>query len=255
MTKIFTKRNLNLLYELTISSFKLRNEGSILGLLWYLLNPLLTLIVLYVVFSKNIGGSIPNFTFYVLIGIIQWNFFSFSTHDGMISLERYKDLIKKTNFPRELLVVSSVLTLFIAHLIEWSLLLIILTYFLGLSFNLFLLPLILILQIILSLILSFILAGLFSYYKDVQNIWRTLLFIGWFLTPIFYLKEIIPAPFYFINYINPITHILNFTRIILLEKTMPDLFLLLFIYLIFIFLLAISYKIFKKLVVNVAERL
>ena len=255
MDELLNKKNLNLLKELTLSNFKLRNEGSVLGIFWYLLNPLLMLIVLYFIFSKNIGSSIQNYAFYVLIGVIQWNFFSSSTSDGMLSFERYKELVKKVNFPRELLVISSVFNIFLSHLIEWGLLLILLIFISGITYNLIFLPIILLLELILSLTLSLILSVAISYYRDIEGIWKNVLFVGWFLTPIFYAKEIIPNKFSFINIINPLTHIITFARTISINNKQIDLLILSFIFLCLIILFILSYIIFKKLVINVAERI
>lgn len=255
MTDLFKKKNLNLLREIIFSNFKLRNEGSFFGIFWYLLNPILMLGVLYLIFSKNIGASIENFAIYVLIGIIQWNFLSSSTIDGMLSLEKYSELIKKVNFPRELLVIGSVLNLFLSHIIEWFLVIILIAFLVGLSYNILLFPFILLTQLVLSLMISFFLSAFFSYYKDIQNLWKLFLFIAWFLTPIFYLSSMIPERFSFINSINPMTQIISFTRHVFLNKSSPELIPFIITFLILFILLLISYFVFKKMIINIAERI
>jgi ABC-type polysaccharide/polyol phosphate export permease len=251
---LWSKENINLLKELTISNFKLRNEGSILGVLWYLINPLLMLIVLYLVFSKSIGSGIENYALYVLIGVIQWNFFSSSTIEGMLSIETYALMIRKVNFPKEILVISAVCNIFLSHLIEWIIFLIFLGVIMGFSKAIILLPLIIIVQIILSIAVALLLGVLLSYYRDIKNIWRNLLLVCWFLTPIFYLKEMVPKELIFINNVNPMTWIINFSRTILLEGKISNLWNIIILLILVSTLLGISFFVFKKLAVNMAER-
>jgi len=66
----------NLSITLAKMEFKLRNEGSYLGLFWYFLNPLFTFILLNFIFSAKFGQDIAFYSLYLLLGIIMFNFFS-----------------------------------------------------------------------------------------------------------------------------------------------------------------------------------
>ena len=252
---LFCRKNINLLKELTISNFKLRNEGSILGILWYLINPLLMLTVLYVVFSKSVGSSIEHYAFYVLIGVIQWNFFSASTTDAMYSIESYSIMIRKVPFRKELLILGVVTNIFLSHLIEWVLMLTLIIIILGISNAFILLPIIILMQLMLSITISLTLGIIITYYRDIKNIWRNIIFIAWFLTPIFYLKSAIPKSFSFINSINPMTWIISFTRTILIDKAFPTLSETIIIFVSLAILLIICLIIFRKFSINMAERI
>ncbi|MBD3260723.1 MAG: ABC transporter permease, partial [Candidatus Altiarchaeales archaeon] len=76
---MISKKKFKRLWGLSLSiaeaEFKLRNEGSYLGILWYLLEPLLMFILLLFVFSKSLGQDIPHYPLYLLVGIIVFNFF------------------------------------------------------------------------------------------------------------------------------------------------------------------------------------
>ena len=67
------KRFWDLSFYLAKSGFKLRNEGSYLGIIWYLLNPILFFCLLFVVFSQSLGSEIENYAIYLFIGIIIFN--------------------------------------------------------------------------------------------------------------------------------------------------------------------------------------
>src|SRR4030042_3140482 len=90
---------LDLSLEIAKSSFKLRNEGSYLGIFWYLLNPLLLFLLLLLVFSDRLGNSIPSYPLYLLLGIVIFNFFQQATTESTkIIVRDYGELIKSINF-------------------------------------------------------------------------------------------------------------------------------------------------------------
>ena len=82
---LFSKRNMVLLRELTVTDFKLRYQQSALGYLWSILKPLMLFAVMYVVFALFLamGGDIPNYPVYLLTGISFWTFFSEATTQGL----------------------------------------------------------------------------------------------------------------------------------------------------------------------------
>ncbi len=98
--KTLSGKYLNLIKEQTIAEFKLRDQDSILGYAWTLLHPIFTFIILYSVFSKWAGQHMENFAAYLLIGIVQWNFFSEATSISLSVLLRKSNLIKNVNFCR-----------------------------------------------------------------------------------------------------------------------------------------------------------
>src|SRR5215213_6705832 len=108
MKRFFSKQNRALLAELVRTDFKLRYQGSVLGYAWSLLRPLLLFVILYVVFVKflKLGGDIPHFPVYLLLGIILWNFFVEMTMQSLGSIVGRGDLIRKVKIPRWMIVLS-----------------------------------------------------------------------------------------------------------------------------------------------------
>ena len=111
---------LELLWSLTWTDFKLRDQGSVLGFLWTLLHPALIFTVLYLLFTKWMGRLVDGFAAYLLIGIVQYQFFEKSTSYALTSLRRKTLLVRNFKFPREILVFASVGSVFISYLLEMA---------------------------------------------------------------------------------------------------------------------------------------
>ena len=95
------KEFLHLSLEIAKAQFKLRNEGSYLGVLWYLLNPILMFLLLLFLFSQRLGGDIPYYPLYLLLGIIMYNFFQQVTSFSLGSMKDNREIMKSINFSRE----------------------------------------------------------------------------------------------------------------------------------------------------------
>jgi ABC-type polysaccharide/polyol phosphate export permease len=148
--RAFDKKYLNLLREIIISEFKLKDQSSFFGFVWSFLNPLLMLIVLFIFFNARIGGEIKHYPIYLLIGLIQYTHFSNATNSAMNVLASMRQLTANTIFPKEILVIGSVISSSIEFFISMTICLLI-AYFSGvrLTWNLLALPLILLLQLLL----------------------------------------------------------------------------------------------------------
>ena len=211
-----------LLKQLVITDFKLRYQGSVLGYAWSLLRPLLLFVILYLVFVKGlkIGGSIPHFPIYLLLGIVIWNFFAEMTSQSLGSIVGRGDLIRKIRIPRWTIVLSSS----ISALINLGLNL--LVVFVFMIFNQvdlmktgLLLPLILIEVYLFSLGLSLFLAAAFVKYRDMSYIWEVVLQAGFYLTPIIYpLSIVTDKSLQKILLLNPLAQSIQDARNVLVTK-------------------------------------
>lgn len=189
MKHIISKKNRTLLAELVRTDFKLRYQGSVLGYAWSLLRPLLIFIILYVVFVRflRIGGDVPHYPVYLLLGIVIWNFFSEMTNQSAASIVSRGDLIRKIKIPRWIIVVSSSLSATINLLLNLVVVgILAVINGVDFSFNLLLLPFSLLQVYIFALGLSFFLAAAFVKYRDINYIWEVILQAGFYLTPIIY---------------------------------------------------------------------
>lgn len=189
MRHIYSKQNRALLSELVRTDFKLRYQGSVLGYAWSLLRPLLLFVILYIVFVKflKLGGSIPHYPVYLLIGIVIWNFFLEMTSQSLGSIVGRGDLIRKIKIPRWMIVFSSSISATINLLL--NLVVIIIFMILNkvdLLATTIWLPLILLEVYIFALGLSLFLSAAFVKYRDINYIWEVILQAGFYVTPILY---------------------------------------------------------------------
>ena len=97
------------LKELVKTDFKLRYQGSFLGVAWSVLKPLMLFCVMYVVFVKflRFTDGTPTFPLVLLLGISLWNFFSEATMMGLNAITGRGDLLRKIDFPKYIVVVSA----------------------------------------------------------------------------------------------------------------------------------------------------
>jgi len=255
--RIFDRKYINIVREITLFVFKSREQGTVLGFVWTLLHPFLMLIILYMLFSKRLGRGIEHYEIYLLIGIIQWNFLSIGTNEGLKSIMKNRSILRNIYLPRTAIVVSSVLAVFISFLIELLVLggFIVFSGLAGSPALLFL-PFVILIQLLLVISISLVLSCLNIYFKDTAYIWNIVLKIGFFVTPVFYsIPMFISKAKMTAYFLNPMTQLMIFMRQIILFKTPPPLLNVLIVFLAVLIFLALSYSVFKKLEDGVIERL
>lgn len=184
-----------LLRELVKTDFKLRYQGSMLGMVWSVLKPLMLFAVMYVVFVRflRFGAGIPHFAVSLLLAQTLWSFFQESTSQGMRAIVDRGDLLRKINFPRYIVVISSTVSAFINLLISLVVVLIFMIIN-GVEFRLTILlfPLIVVELYIFALAIAFLLSTLYVKFRDIGHIWDVVMQIWFYITPIIYpLSQII----------------------------------------------------------------
>jgi len=210
-------------FQIAKAEFKLKNEGSYLGIFWYLLSPLLTFIILFLVFSDRLGGGIPNYAGYLLIGVIIFNFFIRITKENAKVILVNALLIKSVNFPRESLIIANLFNAVVSHLIEIVLFSFILAFFFGTNITGFLFyPLILIPLVIFAIGISFFLSAMTIYVNDLDNIWAFVTTLIWLGTPIFY-EVGGQTKLLAVNLFNPLFYFITLAREVILYQRLPEL--------------------------------
>jgi ABC-2 type transport system permease protein len=101
-------RSRELLRFLVRKDIRVKYKNSILGLLWSLLNPALTLVVYYVVFTVVLKNGVPLFALYLFSGLLVWNLFSTTMLGATGAVVANGGIVKKVAFPREILALSTV---------------------------------------------------------------------------------------------------------------------------------------------------
>ena len=175
--------------QLVVTDFKLRYQGSALGVLWSVLKPLFLFAILYVVFDQflKLGRDIEHFPVYLLLGIVLWTFFLESTVQGMQSIVARGDLIRKINFPKSIIIISATVSALInlgINLLVVAVFMIINQVSFGWS-SLWIIPVVAELYI-LALAIAFLLASVNVKYRDFGYLWEIFLQALFYATPIIY---------------------------------------------------------------------
>lgn len=184
-----------LLKELVKTDFKLRYQGSMLGMAWSVLRPLMLFAVMYVVFVRflRFGAGIPHFAVSLLLAQTLWSFFQEATSQGMRAIVDRGDLLRKINFPKYIVVISSTVSAFINLLISLAVVFIFMIIN-GVEFRwtVILFPLLIIELYVFALAIAFLLSTLYVKFRDIGHIWDVIMQIWFYLTPIIYpLSQII----------------------------------------------------------------
>lgn len=174
---------------MVISDFKLRYQGSALGYIWSLLRPLFMFVILYTVFVRflKIGGNIPHYPVYLLVGIVLWNFFTEITNSGVTAIVSQSELIRKLNFPKYVIILSSA----VSALINLGLNLIVISIFMyfnkvEIGSGIIFVPLLLVELFLFAIAVAFILGALYVRLRDINYIWEVFAQAMFYATPIIY---------------------------------------------------------------------
>jgi lipopolysaccharide transport system permease protein len=225
-----------LIKKLAITDLKVRYKNSVLGIFWSLLQPLLTFIVLLIVFTGLMSNNpIENYPLFLLLGIIGWGFFDKATAFSLVSIVGKPQLVKKIYFPREVLVISSCLTALMMSLIEFVVFGVfvlgfdLLHHFIGYgtayiipTWLLLVFPVILLIEFVLALGVSLAISSLNVIWRDIQWAWPVVMQAGFFLTPIMYSMDTLKGiPQSWILKLNPMADILDSMRYVLINRNAP----------------------------------
>jgi ABC-2 type transport system permease protein len=201
--------------QMAITDFKLKYQGSVLGYLWSLAKPMAVFTILYLVFTVfiKIGGNVPHYALYLLLGIVLWSYFADSTGVAMVSIVERGELIRKVYFPRIVIPVATSVTSLLTLLLN----LIVIAIFIAFS-GIALAPsallfFVLLLELyVLALGCSLLLAALFVRFRDFRHIWELGLQVMFYATPIIYPLSFVPHRIGKVLALNPMAQIVEDAR-------------------------------------------
>ena len=209
-----------LLRELVKTDFKLRYQGSMLGMAWSVLKPLMLFAVMYVVFVRflRFGAGIPHFAVSLLLAQTLWAFFQEATSQGMQAIVGRGDLLRKLRFPKYIVVVSSTVSALINLVISLFVVLIFMIVN-GVEFRptILLFPLVVVELYIFALGIAFLLSTMFVRFRDIGHIWDVIMQAWFYATPIIYpLTQLINVGWLsvakLVLMLNPIAQIIQDSR-------------------------------------------
>ena len=222
-------RSWELVYFLAWRDVKVRYKQTAIGVVWAVLQPLATMLIFTLLFSRlsgmpSDGLPYPIFSFAALL---PWTFFSQAISRSGSSLVNNAALVTKVYFPRLAIPVAAVLAPIVDFVVTFAILLVMMAYYrISPGWPLLTLPLFLLMSAVTALAVSLWLSALCVRYRDVAVVIPFLLQVWQFLSPIAYPASVVPERWRLLYSLNPIAGVIEGFRWALLGTAMPDLRLL-----------------------------
>ena len=198
-----------LLVGLVRKDLKVKYQGSVLGFLWSLANPLLLLVVYTFVFQVVLKSGIPQFGFYLLSGLLVWNMFAGAVGTSTAAVVGNSGLVKKVRFPLSVLPLSQVGFALVHFVLQLFVLLVVMAVTGNTEFagpNLLLAVPAIAVALLFTVAVSFLVAGLNVRYRDTQHVVEVVLMAGFWINPIVYSVSLVKTELgdlYWAYFLNP----------------------------------------------------
>lgn len=210
-----------LVFQMIRRDILTRYKRSVLGIVWTMLNPLGTTIVLAIVFSQVFGAT-HSYAGYVLSGLIPWTFFAQTTNACMAGIIWGNSLIKRIYLPKTVFSVSAIgVGLVNLSLSILPLLLVMLVSKIPFRLSLLLIPIPILFLAMFSLGLGLVLSTLAAQFADVVDMYQIILTAWMYLSPIIYQENMLPARYVGFIRANPMYYMINFFRAFIYEGRIP----------------------------------
>lgn len=222
-------QRLDLIFSLARRELAARYKGSVLGIVWALLTPIVMIAIFTFIFAGifgarfGAGGTAWDYALYLFCGLLPWTAFQEAVQLSSTTIVSHANLVKRVVFPLETLPIAQVLST-LANQLFGTLALVVAAVIIRQQFHstLLWLPVLLIPQLVATLGAAWFIASLGVFLRDIVQGVALVLMAWMYLTPIIYPESIVPEKFRaFIN-ANPFTPLIRSYRRIILEGTQPD---------------------------------
>lgn len=219
--------NRHMLFQMVLREIKGRFAGSIGGMFWNFVHPLLLLavyiFVFIYIFKLRVGsnGGAGTSALYITAGLFPWMIFAEGLLRGTSSLIENASLIKKTAFPVEILTSKAVIAPFVGNGAAILLLALYRIFFSGATVIIPALPLLIIIQAIFTVGIAFLAAAATVFYRDVMQIVQVAVNFWIYLTPIFYPTSMLPKWVGTLMYLNPLYPLMDTYQSLFVLGTLP----------------------------------
>ena len=233
--------------ELVKRDFKKKYKRTILGMAWSVISPLLTLLVMSLVFTQFFGRRTQHYIIYLFCGNLVFSYFNESTTQGMTSLLGNAGIFTKVNVPKYLFLLSKNTQ----TLINFGLTLCVFFIFCIIDKITFTWKFIFLFYPIIMLVLfnvgiGLILSALFVFFRDIQYLWSVFTMLLMYLSAIFYTIDSYSEKIRNLFLLNPIYLFIRYFRKIVIEATIPSLWFHLLILADVIIAVGIGCLVYKK---------
>lgn len=213
-----------LLWGMTEKELRARYKHTIFGFVWLVANPLLQMFIIGYIFPLFVKEPLTNYHYYLLTGLLAWNFFSLSLAKTTPSIMNERSLIKKSIFPRAVIPMSILLSNLINYVVAFALFLIplaLLNHFSPMAPLYFLFGFLMLTMFTAGL--SLLTSALNVRFRDINFLVQALLIVWFYATPIIYSLSQIPKHLLWIWRLNPLTSSIQFMQYALVGSSPPGL--------------------------------
>lgn len=217
------QRNKFLFEELVKRDFKQKYKRTVLGMGWSILSPLLSLLVMRLVFTQFFGRDMPHYTTYLFAGNLMFAYFKEATTGGMSALMENKNIFTKINVPKYLFL----LTKNVSAVFNFILTLLVFFFFVWLDGVAFTWKFVLLLypvfcMLVLNIGVGLILSALFVFFRDIQYLYSVFVQMLMYVSAIFYTVDAYPANVQNLFLLNPVYVAIKYVRMIVIDSVIPS---------------------------------
>lgn len=208
--------------ELTAREIKRKYSRSVLGIVWSVLNPLLSMAIISLIFSQIFRRSIVNFPIYYLSGSILWQLFTGATNAAMTTFVDNKPMLIKVKLPMQIFVLARVYTALVN--LEYSLVAYVIMLFVfqvNLQWTMLFIPIIVVFLLLFALGISYMLATAYVYFGDVKHLYSVFLTLLMYCSALFYPVDQLSGIMYTIVTNNPIFNYIDALRKVVMLGELP----------------------------------
>ena len=210
--------------ELVKRDFKQKYKRTVLGMGWSVLSPLLTLLVMRLVFTNFFGRNMEHYTTYLFAGNLMFSYFKESTNGGMQSLMWNAHIFTKINVPKYMFLFSKS----VSAVINFGLTLLVFFVFVaidGVPFGSSMLAIIypIITQTMFNVGVGLILSAMFVFFRDAQYLYDVFTLLLMYMSAIFFTVDSFPAWVQRLFLLNPVYCNIKYVRVIFLDGNLPSL--------------------------------
>lgn len=203
-----------------------RYKQTIIGVAWSILRPVITMIVLTVIFGKLAGLPSENIPYPILVysALLPWNFFANSFSEGSNSLIANSNMLSKIYFPRIIVPTSTIVVNILDTAIAFLILFVLMIYYNYFpTMNIVFMPLFFIIALVTTLGASYFISALNVKYRDFRFVVPFIVQFGLYISPVGFASTNIPENFRLLYYLNPMAGVIDGFRWSLL-RTDQELF-------------------------------
>lgn len=221
------RRFFDLLWLMSVTEFRRTYFGTVFGYLWSLVRPLMLFAVLLFVFTQvfKVGSTLDLYPVLLLLGIVQYTFFQEATTNALTSVVAQEGVVRKTQFPRLVIPLATVVTAFFNFVLNLLVVLVfVLAWGVEPAWTWFLFPVALAALFVFTAAVSMILSVLFVRFRDVAIIWGVVAQMLFYATPILYplgLPNFLSRTVEQLLMLNPLAVIFQQVRVWVLEADAP----------------------------------